>query len=324
MERRYALFTGCSVPVRAPGYELSARAVAKTLGIELTDPPGLACCGYPLKPIDRETSLLMAARNLALVEKAGLDQVVTLCSACTGVLTAAAHKLVPGSEELARVNEGLAGIGQSYSGRVRVTHFARVLLEDVGPEEIARRADPAKVAGLPVAIHYGCHYYRPSELYEHRTSADDPENPVSLHRLLRAVGADIVDYARPDLCCGGGALGVDEPLALDLAGAKLRAVTEAGGQSLVVACPFCAVMYGSSQKKIEKRQERTYNLPVIFYTQVLGLALGLDEDELGFDSNPVRSPGIAGHFSGEPGPRRAGEAAQAVAAPANAREEGVA
>jgi len=300
LARRYAFFTGCSVPARAPGYELSARAVAGALGLELVDPPGLACCGYPVRPLDREAALLLAARNLALSEREGLDRMVTLCSACTGVLTAAARRLEPGSAELERVNRELGPLGLSYRGTVRVSHLARVLLEDVGETELARRSAPGRVGGLPVAVHYGCHYYRPSELYRDRPSADDPERPTSLERLLRAVGADVVDYERPDLCCGGGALGVDEPLALALAGRKLEAVVAAGGGALVVACPFCAVMYGSSQRKIAKTLDRPLELPVVFFTQVLGLALGLDEDEVGLGANPVRVADLGARFKTEP------------------------
>ncbi|HHY96109.1 MAG TPA: hypothetical protein GX513_14045 [Firmicutes bacterium] len=292
---KYALFLGCSVPVRAPGYEISARRVAAELGIELVDIPSFACCGFPLQPVDREVTLLMAARNLALAEEQGLD-VCTLCSACTGVLTAASRQLADSRDLRARVNEKLLPTGHVYEGRVRARHFARLLAEDVAPGhlEAARRRD---LVDLALAIHYGCHYLRPAELYG---DEDDPESPHTLHDLLRTAGVTVVDYENPGSCCGGGVLGVDEDLALAMAQGKVEAVTRAGAGGLVVACPFCSIMYGSNQRKLEKRAGKKFDLPVLFYPQVVGLALGLDPEELGMGLNPVKAKGLLAQVAAAP------------------------
>jgi len=281
---RYALYLGCTAPVRAMNYELAARHTASRLGIELVDINDFGCCGFPLKSVHHEAALLLSARNLALAEEQGLD-ICALCSSCTGTLAEANHALQ--NEELReRVNEELeTTTGRRYNGAIRVRHLARVLYEEVGPERI-QEAVTVDLSGLRLAAHYGCHYLKPNDVHD---GFDDPENPHSLDQLIEALGAASIYYEGREQCCGGGILGADEETALALPHLKLERVVAAGADALVVICPFCDIMYELQQRRIEKLYEARYNLPVVFYPQLLGLAMGLSADKVGLPLNRVKS-----------------------------------
>ena len=283
MIAKYALYLGCTVPVRALNYEMAARKVAERLGIELVDVDGFSCCGFPAKPLDWRAGLLMAARNLALAEAQGLD-VLALCSACTGTLTEAAHRLKEDTELCAWANEQLAGMGRAYNGTVRVRHFARMLYEKVGVEAL-REAVTVSLADFGFAPHYGCHYLKPSHLYD---GFDDPENPQSLDRLIEATGARVVRYEDEGQCCGGGILGFDEEAALLVTKQKLDHIVVTGADAMVLICPFCAIMYEANQRRVENLYETSYKLPVLYYPQILGLAMGFSAEEMGFKLNRVK------------------------------------
>lgn len=281
---RYAFYLGCTVPVRAMNYEMAARKVAERLGIELVDVDGFSCCGFPAKTLDWQAGLLMAARNLALAEAQGLD-VLTLCSACTGTLTEADHRLKEDAELRAWANEQLAEMGRTYKGTVRVRHFARMLYEKVGVEAL-QEAVTVPLADFGFAPHYGCHYLKPSHLYD---GFDDPENPQSLDRLIKAAGAGVVRYEDEGQCCGGGILGFDEETALLVTKQKLDHVVAAGADAMVLICPFCAIMYEANQRRVERLYETSYKLPVLYYPQILGLAMGFSLEEMGLKLNRVKS-----------------------------------
>ncbi len=282
---KYALYLGCTAPVRATNYELAARNTASRLGIELVDINDFGCCGFPLKSVHHETALLLSARNLALAEEQEVD-ICALCSSCTGTLAEANHAL-QGDEALReRVNDELeAATGRRYHGSIKVRHFARVLYEEIGLERI-RKAVTVDLSDLRLAAHYGCHYLKPMEAHD---SFDDPENPHSLDRLIEALGASSIYYEGREQCCGGGILGADEKTALALPHLKLERIAAAAADALVVICPFCDIMYEFQQRRIERLHETRYNLPVVFYPQLLGLAMGLSAEEIGLRLNRVKS-----------------------------------
>jgi len=279
---RYALYLGCTVPVRGMNYEMAARKVAQRLGIQLTDVNGFSCCGFPAKPLDWRAGLLMAVRNLALAEAQGLD-VLTLCSACTGTLTEADYRLKGDPGLRAWANERLADIGRTYNGTVRVRHFARVLYEEVGVEAL-RETITVSLTDFEFAQHYGCHYLKPSHLYD---GFDDPENPQSLARLIEVTGARVVPYEDEGQCCGGGILGFDEETALSVTKQKLDHVAAVGADAMVLICPFCAIMYEANQRRVESLYATSYKLPVLYYPQILGLAMGFSPTEMGLDKHFV-------------------------------------
>jgi heterodisulfide reductase subunit B len=281
----YTLFLGCTVPVRALNYEISARKVAEKLGVRLSEVSDFSCCGYPIKSVHRYAYLLMAARNLALAEKKGLP-LCTLCSACCGSLTEANHEIQEDEKLRKRINEDLfEWVGLRYEGRIRVTHFIRVLDQEVGRKGIAEHVR-ADLSSLRVAPHYGCHYTKPSTIY---SRTEDPEDPKSLDELIRATGAESVQYEDKLQCCGGGVLAIDEQVALAMAHKKLDHLRAQQADAMILICPFCNVMYEGNQRKIEKTFQTEYKLPVLYYPQLLGLALGLEPDVLGMKMNRIKT-----------------------------------
>lgn len=265
-------------------YELSARKVAKKLGVELVDVEDFACCGNPIMSVDRETALLMAARNLSVAESLGLD-ICTICNGCASTLTEASKELMHDDQLRDKVNEKLKKIGRTYKGNVRVKHFARVLYEDVGLEKIKSQVKNS-LEGLKLASHYGCHYLKPSSVFD---KFEDPEFPRTLDELISALGAEAVEYEDKNHCCGGVILDVDDKIALTMAQKKLDHVKATGADAISLICPLCGSMYDRNQRVIERRFSVSYNLPVLYYTQVLGLALGLDPKELGLNMNRVKT-----------------------------------
>ena len=281
---KYALFLGCTIPARSRNYELSARKVAEKLGIEMVDVEEFICCGFPMKDSDKWSSEIMAAYNLCLAQERNLD-ICTLCSSCASMLTEVEHRLSEEGPERDRVNERLSKVGLQYGGGVKVRHFARILYEEVKPEEIKKHFQ-RDLSDLRVAIHYGCHYLKPSEIYDH---FDDVDDPKSIETLLTMTGARVVHYSGEKRCCGGPLLPVDEKIALSVAKDKLDAISDVGADALCLVCPFCSVMYDSNQKSIETEYGMKYQLPVLYLTQFLGLAMGYDKKELGLNMNIVKT-----------------------------------
>ena len=280
---KYSLFIGCVSPVMARQNEIASRRVATELGVELTDVSDFACCGFPIKSVDKETSLLLAARNLSVAEGLGLD-ICTICSGCAGTLTEANKELKENSKLRDEVNDKLHKIGRGYDGSVDVKHFAKVLYEDVGIEEIKGKVKRS-LDHLAIASHYGCHYTKPSHAYG---LGEDVEFPTSLDELVAATGARSVDYEDRLQCCGGNVLGVDENVTFNIASKKLDHVKARGADAVNLVCPLCNIIYDRNQRVIERQLSKRYGIPVLFYPQILGLALGLDQSELGFNMNRVK------------------------------------
>jgi len=281
---KYALFLGCTIPVRAQHYEMAAREVAKKIGIEFVDIKNFSCCGFPVKSTDRETSLKIAARNLAIAAVEGYT-ICTLCNACTSVLTEANQILNENKELRTKIDEELKKFDLEFQPGLEIKHFSRILYEDVGVDKI-REKIVRELTPLKFSVHYGCHYLRPTELYD---CFDDAEAPSSVENLVAVTGATVLDYKNKLDCCGGAILGVEEDIALAMAKQKLDHITAGQVDALVTICPFCTIMYEDNQKKIESKFNATYNLPVLYYPQVLGLALGLDPKQLGFRLNKVKA-----------------------------------
>jgi heterodisulfide reductase subunit B len=288
---KYALFLGCTIPARSRNYELSARKVAEKAGIELVDVDRFICCGFPVKNADLKAGLVLGAYNLAIAQQQGLD-LCALCSSCTSALTEVSHHLSEDDKARAEVNESLSRVGLQYEGGVKVRHLARVLYEEVGKDAL-KDLCTRSLEGLRVASHYGCHYMKPSEIYD---NFENLEDPYTLDQLIALTGAKTVDYANKIRCCGGPVLAVDEKTSLSVAKQKLDDIRDAGANVINLVCPFCSVMYDSNQKGIESEFETTYDLPVLYLTQILGLAMGFDRKELGLNLNVVKTKELLAPF----------------------------
>jgi len=285
----YAYFPGCSAEATAIGLGLSVQAIAKPLGIELIELEDWTCCGStPYGSLDELESVVVAARNLALAEKTGLD-LVTPCSSCCVTLNKADIQLQDHPHLMAQVNEALAVANLEYRGNLRIRHLVDVLVNDVTPEVIVTKVQRG-LGGLKVAPYYGCQLVRPDYGF------DDPESPRSLDRLVESLGAEAVPYPLKARCCGGSSIISEESLALGLLNKLLGNAVENGAQCIVTPCPLCQTNLDAYQSKVNSKFKTSYNLPVLFISQLIGLALGIDAKALGLDTNIVSPSPVLNHI----------------------------
>lgn len=278
---KYAFFLGCIAPLRYPGVEKSTRVVCEKLGIELVELTDASCCPAPgvIRAFSKNAWLAAAARNLALAEKAGVP-IVTICNGCYGSLFEAAHELNGNAEALAEVNKVLKEIGMQYNGTTQVFHFAEVLYREVGVEKI--KAACTNPVSYEVATFYGCHFLKPSDI----KNLDDPENPHILDDLVEATGAKSMPRKQKTLCCGagGGLKAAFGDVAKEFTKTNLENITESGAKYIIDVCPFCHLQFDSVQGDLG------YSIPVLHLSQLYGIAMGMDEAELGLSAHvtPVK------------------------------------
>lgn len=269
---RYAYYSGCSLHGSAREYDMSWRAVCQRLGIDLVEIPDWSCCGtVHAASVDRLLALRLAARNLAIAEEMDLE-VVAPCSGCYKALRTADAMLKEDPDLLARAG---AGLPRSFRGSTAVKHPLYVVLEDVGLEALADV--PRPLEGVAVAPYYGCVLTRPPA----SPPVDDPEEPQGLDRLLQAIGAQVVPYGAKTKCCGGAVLVSHPDVAVELAATLLGQAKRAGAECLAVACPMCQMVLDAYQPRIARKLGEELDLPVLYFTQLLGVALGLDAAVLG-------------------------------------------
>jgi heterodisulfide reductase subunit B len=285
--KSYALFLGCTIPARQPNYELSARKALTKLGIKLVDLDDFTCCcPPPIQSINLETSQAVAAYNICLAEEAGLD-IVTLCNGCFESLAMANAALKKDNKLRAKINGILSKAGKEFKGTIEVKHFLQVLIDEIGVECI--KASVVKpLSTLKVAPFYGCHSLRPSELLEF----DDPERPHILEDLIEALGAESVEYRDKLKCCGGLLRGISDDLALDLARDKLVNTSKAGAECIATVCPFCFVALDIGQIQMKSKFNEVYDMPILHYSELLALALGIDPNELALRTHKIKTDKI--------------------------------
>lgn len=274
-EPRFLLFLGCITPYRLSSYEISARKVLEKLGVELVEMPEFNCCGFPMDLINHDLMLTLAARNLCIAEKQGLD-ILTLCNGCFSVLNET-NKILEEDKKLnEKINGYLKEIGMEFKGTTKVKHLVHVLVEDVGIERI-KDSVKKPLTNLHVAEHGGCHIVRPVKYVDH---GDDPENPTMLKDLIRLTGAECLDYMDEAECCGNPVIGVNEAVPFQMAKEKLEHIKSVKAQALITVCPYCHIMYDLNQPRIERTFNEKFGIPVLHYTQLLGLAMGFTAEEL--------------------------------------------
>ncbi len=272
---RLAYFPGCSLQTGAKEYDMSWRAVCGPLGIELVEMEDWNCCGtVHATNVDRLVSYALAARNLAIAEEMGLPIVAT-CSGCYKNLRSADEAIKADHELKAKINTSLT---HPVQGTTAVRHPLYVILEDIGLEHLPSLVRP--LHGLRVAPYYGCVLTRPV----YPKQVDDPENPQGLDRLLTALGAEVVPYYPwKAKCCGGAVLLSHTEVAVELCAELLKHAKAAGAQCLAVACPMCQIALDGYQPRIERYLGEQLDMPILYFTQLMGLAFGVAEEHLGFE-----------------------------------------
>lgn len=276
----YAYFPGCSLEATAVAYALSTQALSRALDMELIELEDWNCCGSTPYGSARELeAVCLAARNLALAERTGLD-LVTPCSSCYLTLNRVNSHLKQYRDLKGKMDEVLAAAGLEYEGEVKVRHLVHVILEDIGLEKIESKVvNPLK--GLRLAPYYGCQLVRPGAGF------DDPEYPQSLHRLISTLGAEASPFPLGSRCCGGSLIVSEPDFALGLLRQLLESAASHGAQGIVTACPLCQTNLDAYQSVVNSKFRTNYELPVLFFTQLIGLALGIEPRALGLERGAV-------------------------------------
>ena len=281
---KYSYFPGCSADSTARDMHVSTMAVARALGIELVEPKGWTCCGATAgHQTDRFLSVALPAASLVKVKDDDLDMVVS-CAACYNRMKVANHAIRKSGEMRRSVADAL---GRDYDGSVRVRHFLEVLLEDIGIEKIAELT-VRSLGGLRVACYYGCLLVRPNDV----TKFDDPENPTSLDRLVTALGGEGLEWPHKVECCGGGLSMSRTDVVVSLTDSILEMAKASGAQCIAVGCPMCQINLDMRQLDIRKQMGKSYDMPIVYITQLLGLCLGVPAGELGFEKLMIPAAGV--------------------------------
>ena len=277
----YNYFPGCSsAEGSAKAYNKSILAIAKVLDIDLKELDQWNCCGStPFSGYDELGSLSLATRNLALAEKRGFD-LVTPCSACYVILNEANTTLKRSRGTKAKIDESLAAGGLSYNGDIRVRHILDIIVNDIGYEKIAAKVKK-DLSGLKIAPYYGCQIVRPDSSFDHA------DNPITLDKLAYSLKAETVDFPLKTACCGSSVALSEEGVALGLIRKILDCAAKSGAECIVTVCPLCQMNLDGYQSTINRKFGAKYNIPVLFFTQLMGIAFGLSEDELDMKTNIV-------------------------------------
>jgi heterodisulfide reductase subunit B len=275
---RVAYFPGCTLSTKAVGYDVSGRAVAAALDMPLAELPAWQCCGatFPLAT-DNTMAFIAPARLLAQAEQAA-GPLTTLCAICYHVLKRTQVFLERQPEALERINWFTE---ESYQGRARVTHFLELLRDTLGWGALAERVK-RPLSSLKVAPYYGCLLLRPQD----EIGLDDPDQPAILHDCLAALGCQVVDFPYQVECCGSY-LGVSNPeLPEKLSQEIVASARHHGAQAIVTACPLCHFNLDYPQRA-NGRNPSGDELPVLYFTQLMAVALGLDESVWGLGGHYV-------------------------------------
>ena len=270
-------YPGCTLNTVAKVFDLSARDSAHLMGFELSEMSQWNCCGatFPLTP-DNLIALSAPAKVLSNARKEG-DTLTTLCSVCYNVLKRT-NKVMRDDRERRSVLNGFTE--SDYDGSLNVVHFLEVLRDRVGFEKV-KGAVKRPLKGLRAAAYYGCMLLRPFE----DMGIDNYEAPTIIEDLLKALGAEPVDFPNKIECCGAHLAMTNEDIVVKLSGNVMTSAVRNGAELIVTSCPLCQYNLEKSQGAVSSGTPGYFGVPIAYFTQVLGLALGQDVNTLGFDKN---------------------------------------
>jgi heterodisulfide reductase subunit B len=270
------------IPIKYPQMEAAFRRTMPNLGVELVDLDGFTCCPDPIffKTKGVLDWLTVASRNLCIAEENGVD-LVTLCSGCTATLKEARFLLAEDESLKERVNERLRKIGKEYKGTVKVEHAVVVIRDELGIEKL-KESVVRPLDDLKVAIHYGCHLLKPSQIMH----VDDADYPSILEDLIRAIGATPIDHDRTLLCCGKGC--IDDDMPIEMVYDIFTSIKAAGADVMGLICPTCFSSFDLGQIMVGRKKDTEFGIPVIYYFQLLGLAQGLTPEDIGLNLHKVK------------------------------------
>lgn len=286
-------FWGCMIPLKYPQMEKAVRISMKNLDVELTEEPGFTCCPDPIyfKAGDKLTWYTIAARNISLAEDAETD-IVTMCSGCTSTLCEVNEHLKKDKSLRDRVNKNLKKIGREFKGTIEVKHLVTMLRDEIGYQQIVTSVSNP-LEDVKVAIHYGCHLLKPSGIMQ----VEDPVFPSILSDLLKLTGATPVNHKEYLLCCGKAC---HEPeISSEMSYSVFKSIQESGSDCLGLICPTCFDSFDLGQLKISRQYNEKFQIPVIYYFQLLAIAQGSRPEDVGLKYHRIMTDSFMQKLSRE-------------------------
>jgi heterodisulfide reductase subunit B len=266
---------------------MSTREVCQALGIELHEIEDWNCCGATsITSLSKITATALPARSLAIAERKD-QHVVTPCNACFHKLKKAAKRLAEDDALRRNVNEVLGEEEEiQYTGKNRIRHIIDVIVNDAG-REIARKVK-RPLSELKIVPYYGCLLSKAPQFMEF----EDPDRPMIMDSLLETLGAQVIEFDLKTRCCGGPIIMTQEPIALKLIGDILRRAKDLEADCISVPCPMCHFNLDGKQEEAEKYNNEDFGIPVLYFTQLTGLAMDIPPNKLGLDRNLVSTRDI--------------------------------
>ena len=275
---RYLYYPGCSLEGTAIEYNLSTLCIMNTMGVELVEIDDWTCCGASAAEATSELlSLALPARNLAIAEKMeDVDEILVPCSACYLNLKKVEEKTRKDGRLMDTLNAILADENLRLQGRIVVRHLLDVIANDLGAQKIQSLVKHP-LRGLSIAPYYGCQCLRPYTVF------DDPEVPRTMEPIIEAAGAEVHDWDMGATCCGASHMNTRMDVGMELVAHILEGAK--GADAIVTVCPMCQMNLEAHQRKISHRRHAELNTTILYLPQLLGLAFGISEEELGLNLN---------------------------------------
>jgi len=281
----YALFLGCTIPLKLPHLEKAFRDVASILDVKLKEMEGVSCCPEPvsLQSLNIDTWMTLGARNLAIAEKMGLD-ILTICSGCYETLKTVSVLLEEDEKYLEKINAILKKINYKYTGKTKVYHFVEIFSQPEWLNKI-KELTVKPLDDLNLAVHYGCHLVRPSKIMQF----DHPEKPEKIDIILEALGAKTVDFATKLECCGFCAR-LQEEIGEKLVEEKMTELCDLEEEvdALIAVCPACTTQYDRKEKIIARKTGKELDIPVLYLAEIMAVALGVELEDLSLKQRSVK------------------------------------
>lgn len=300
---RYGYYPGCSITRNAQAYAQSISAISGSFDLELAEIDDWNCCGATeYMSLDKSAGYALVGRNLALSADEGFEQLVAPCSACYLNLAKVDHYMGKHDDVARKTNAALAAGNLNYEpGSLQIRHLIDVFVNDIGNDTLAEKVT-RPLSGLRIAPYYGCLIVRP----ELQRSLGDTEQPMFLDHLLEALGAEVVDFSMKTQCCGGHMSQISADSAYTMIHKLLKNAADHKADVIVTICPMCQLNLDAYQTQVSKKFDTNYAMPILYFTQMIGLALGISEKKLGIGQELV---------SAAPVLKKIGQAGTKAAAP---------
>lgn len=279
---KYIPFFGCMMTIKYPWFEAAVRKTLTNVGLDMVDVDGFTCCPDPIyfQARDKMEWYTVAARNLTLAEEAGHD-IITTCSGCTATLSEVNLALKEDEGLRHEINGRLKEIGREFKGSINVRHAVTVLRDDFGLDRVTETVK-RPLDGLKVAVHYGCHLLKPSRIMR----VDDPDRPTILQNLLKAIGAEPIHHDLTLLCCGRACM--TDAIPNEMVAEILDAIKAQNADCMGLICPSCFDEFDLGQITLGRKLNKKFEVPIVYYFQLLGVAQGMSLEEVGLNMHKVK------------------------------------